>query len=546
MWLKGLVKKFTRNEMLVFGFLILAIIVSSQQIALSKPVADLSNADFGGVHIEGVIGKPRYINPLLAGTNAVDRDISRLVYSGLVKINPAREPVADLAERFEIQNGGRTYIFFLRKDVTWHDGQKFTADDVVYTFNVLQNESYAGVLKASFAGVAIEKVDDYVVKLTLPAPSTFFLTDLAVGIIPQHIFKDVEVKNFTNFYTAESVIGTGPYAYDNRVADESVSLKRYPKYYSEGYFLDRIAFFFYDNEETLAKAFQNRTVSAAGFTEVPTIPLTDGASVKRYRLPQYRGVFFNQFSTSQAIQDKAVRQALAFTVDKEQIIKEVENNNADRADSPVLAGFVGHKPDIKLYGYDIVKSAQLLQAAGWQDVDKDGYLEKDNARLSFRIAARDDTKTKEVVAMLQKNWKMLGAEIIVQHMDTATLIKDVIRPRNYDVLIFGQDLGANPDPYVYWHSSQVRDPGLALAVTVDKDIDNNLEAARTASDSNKAIGFYHGFQNAFAELVPAILLYTPRYTYIVDSKLRGVTDQINLSSTTDRFANLSQWHVKTK
>jgi peptide/nickel transport system substrate-binding protein len=148
--------------------------------------------------------------------------------------------------------------------------------------------------------------------------------------------------------------------------------------------------------------------------------------------------------------------------------------------------------------------------------------------------------------MLKANWKTIGADVNIQSAEVAVLIKDVIRPRNYEVLLFGQDLGGNSDPYVYWHSSQIKDPGLALAVEVDKDIDNNLEQARISLDLNHAITYFIRFQNAFADLVPAVLLYQPRYVYLVDDKLKGIDEHINLSYFSDRFANIDKWYIKTK
>lgn len=493
------------------------------------------------------MGTPRYINPVLAGTNQTDIDLVKLVYSGLVRITPGREAVPDLASSWQLENQNKTYVFTLRQGVTWHDGAPFTADDVVYTFNVFQNNDYNGVLKANFAGVTVEKVDDFTVKFTLPAPSSFFLYDLAVGIIPEHIFREVPVRDFTNFYKPSTIIGTGAFAYDNGVSNQSITLKRYKRYYAAMPHLEKVIFYFYDNEKTLASAFRNRTVTAAGLQDISTI---EGAATGNqkfvYNLPQYRAVFFNQLGANAALKDRTVRQALAHSVDKDQLINEIENGNATRVDSPILAGFWGHKADLPKYDFDINRAIQALAGAGWKDIDGDGWLEKDNARLSFKLATRKDPKLHAIAEKLVENWKKIGAEVIVEEYDTASLIKDVIRPRNYDALLFGQDLGGNSDPYVYWHSSEITDPGLALAVEADKDIDSSLEQARTAATVSQAIPAYLRFQDAFVQIVPAILLYTPHYTYIVDSKLKGVTDQINLSSLADRFATIDQWYILTK
>jgi peptide/nickel transport system substrate-binding protein len=547
LWLSRFSAKFNKTERAIALVLIAAIVVSCVQL-LGARAKNLATAPAdGGVHIEGVIGSPRFINPVLAGTNQIDLDITRLVYSGLVKISPTREIVPDLAASWSMTDGGKSYIFNLRDGVTWHDGKPFTADDVVYTFNVLQNNDYTGVLKANFAGITVERLDNLVVKFTLPAPSSFFLYNLSLGIIPEHVFREIPVKDLTTFYKPTTVIGTGPFGYENGVANDSVSLQRNKHYYGQVPHLDKVVFYFYDNERTLQNAFKNRTIGAAGFIDVPTI-VDDipGEQKYVYQLPQYRAVFFNQLGDNPALKNQAVRQALAYGVNKEEIISSVEHGNANRVDSPILSGFWGNNPNLKTYDFDIAKAVKVLQDAGWKDIDGDGFMEKDNVRLSFKLSTRKDAKLSAIADLLIRNWKAMGAEVILEPTETANFIKDVVRTRNYDALLFGQDLGGNSDPYVYWHSSQIQDPGLALAVMADKDIDKYLEAARLAPNMNQAITPYLNFQNVYAELMPAVLLYAPRYTYIVDTKLKGATDKINLSSISDRFANIEQWYIKTK
>jgi len=472
----------------------------------------------------------------------------QLIFSGLTKISPGREIQPDLAQGWDVSDQGKTYVFHLREDVLWHDGGKFSAQDVVYTVNVLQNDDYQGVLRGNFSNIAVEAIDDYTVKFILPNPSAFFLVDISVGIIPYHIFKDIPVSDFKLIYPTLPIIGTGPYAYEKATERESVTIKRFAGYYDDQHFLERIVFFFFDNEKSLATAFEQGAIGAAGFAELTPqdIELTPNDTQYIYQLPQYKAVFFNQLGSNNAVKNKAVRQALAYATNKNQIINEVAGGWADPVDSPILGGFWGHNPDIKKYDFDIARAAAVLKQGGWVDADKDGFLEKDDTRLSFTISVRDDDKSLKIAEILKSSWTAIGAEVGIKTFSASALIKDVIRPRDYEVLIFGQDLGLDSDPYVYWHSSQITDPGLALAVEFDKDIDNNLESARLATNLNQSITYYHRFQNAFADIVPAILLYQPRLLYLVDNKVKNVTESINLSSPTDRFLNISEWYIKTR
>jgi len=549
LWLGKLIRKFTFTEKIVLAGLATVMIAGSAQLIFSRTETTELRPVEGGVHIEGLVGKPKYINPLLAGTNSVDRDISRLIYSGLTKIGSGREILPDLASSWDVLDGGKTYVFHLQPNVRWHDGENFTADDVVYTFNTLQNVDYTGVLKSNFAGILVEKLDDLDVKISLPVPSVFFLTDAAVGIIPEHIYRNIAIKDMPAQYRTGQIIGTGPYKYQPSNLDNAVTLIRSQDYYGVKPYLESVVFYFFDNPENLYAAFRNRQVSAAGFAEpVFKNNLTPNDGKSEFVLPQYKGIFFNQLGNNSLLKNLAIRQALAYATNKQQIIDEVEQGYAARVDSPILSGYWGYNPDIKKYDFDIARAASLLKKDGWIDFDRDGILDKDKGttKLTFKLTFRDDDKSNKIAELVQQTWKSIGVEAVLQPMDATSLIKDAIRPRNYEVLIFGQDLGGNSDPYVYWHSSQIKDPGLALSVEVDKDIDNNLEQARTAGSLSKAIPYYLKFQSAFADLVPAILLYQPKYTYLVDKKVKGVTDKINLSSATDRFTDIGKWYVKSK
>ena len=546
-WLGRLSRKFSRSERWVLLSLATVIAVSGIMAADPGGIGERQPTS-GGVQVEGLVGTLRYLQPLLAVTNSVDRDLVRLVYSGLTRISPGREVLPDLAETWDISDQGKTYVFHLRRDVLWQDDEIFTADDVVYTINVLQNDDYRGVLKSGFAGVGAEKIDDYTVRFTLPSASAFFLYDMSLPIIPQHIYRDIPVSEFKTTYGDDKIIGTGPYRLEKDSPGESVALTRFKHYYGQAPYIERLVFFFFDSEKSLLAAFKNRTVSAAGFIDIDPSgsDLTPNDVRYIYSLPQYKAIFFNQLNDNNAIKDKTVRQALAYAVNKQQIIDQVEGGAADRVDSPVLPGFWGHNPDIAKYDFSITKAAEVLKRAGWVDADGDGVLDKNGTRLNFRMVVRDDAQSKQIAESLQRSWKAIGVDVVVEQLDAATLIKEVIRPRDYEVLIFGQDLGTDSDPYVYWHSSQIQDPGLALAVEFDKDIDNSLETARVSTSLNQTIANYHKFQTAFADLVPAILLYQPRYVYLVDAKVKGVTDRINLSSLSDRFANIQEWYIKTK
>lgn len=541
--------RFSRLEKILAGVLIVVIIVGGSSRLFIANKNGIFKPVRGGTIIEGVVGRAGVINPLYAQTSQIDRDISRLIFSGLVKTNRSREYLPDLATSWDILDKGKTYIFNLRDNVKWHDGEKFNADDVAFTIKVIQSDGYKGLLKASWQGITATALNATTVEFKLPNPSTFFLSQLTLGIIPEHLFAHLPVTVIGDAENNTKPIGTGPYKLASATnSRNAISLSVNENYYDKLPLVDKIVFYFHDNEKTLLTTLQSGAITSAGFSSLAEVNQLTLPRINKYnyQLPQYKAVFINQMGGNPALADKVVRQALAFATNKTKIINDVEGGDATAQDSPILPGFWGYLSTTKKYAFDFVSARDLLHKNGWQDTDKDGILEKGKVKLSFSLSFKNDKTNTKIAEVLASDWSAIGAEVILQPYETSELLTTVIRPRSYDALIFGQNLGSDPDPYVYWHSSQTRDPGLALSIMYDKDIDNNLELARLSSNLTKAIGYYHNFQKSFAELVPAILLYQPNYHYLVEDKVKGVTSEINLSDLSDRFINLADWYIKSQ
>ncbi|MEA1909469.1 MAG: ABC transporter substrate-binding protein [Patescibacteria group bacterium] len=546
---KHLVTKFSKAEkttvLILIGVILISIagsVINYNRNSVVRPVP-------GGVFIEGVVGQSRVVNPLFIQANTLDNDIVKLVFAGLVQVGPGHEFLPDLAESWEVEDKGKTYIFKLRPHLTFHDGELLTSEDVVFTIDVIKSEAYGGVFRSEWAGINVIAIDELTVRMELPEPSTYFLAKASVGILPMHLMGHLPVADIGTPEYNKHPVGAGPYKWAAPLAGQTgVHLKSFDAYYGGKPYIEKIIFRGFDNERDLFTALVNGNVTAAGFT---TTVFTEETSLLNtnqydYHMPQYKAVFFNILGENKALGYTEIRQALGYATNKDRIIREITDNHAMRADSPILPGFWGHLPDMEKYDFDYAAAKELLEKRGWGDVDGDGFLEKDNVRFSFTLSFKDDKVNAELAKVLAEDWQVIGAEVKLDPVDPADLINQVIRPRAYDALIFGQNLGSDSDPYAYWHSSQTSDPGLALSIIYEKDIDNSLEFIRMASELNRAIAYSHRFQKAFANSVPAILMYQPNYTYLVDSKIKGTTGSIHLSSTADRFSGIGQWYVRSR
>lgn len=505
----------------------------------------------GGIYREGTVGQPRYISPILARTNDIDMSISRLVYSGLMRIDEKSNLVPDLAEKVDITGDGKIYTAHLRNNIKWHDGESFNADDVVFTIQLIQNGEAKSPASPGFQGVTVVKVDDNTVKFTLSTPYAPFLYNLTQGIIPEHVWASVEPKNISLAEQNIKPIGTGPFVFKKLKKSSMGEIREYEltrseKFYGQRPYLDGIRFSFYNSNEELLRVFSGHKVDGMSFvppTLVGDVAKIHNANIVRVKLPQYFAVFFNQ-ARQPVLADKTVRIALDLAIDRDKLIRDALHNEGTRIDTPIPPGFLGYVDGLGRVEYNPEKAKQNLDEAGWK-VGNDGIREKDGKKLSFTLVTTDWPEYTKTAEMLAEFWRAIGADVKLESHTVGTIQSDVIRPREYDALFYGEILGADPDPYPFWHSNATRDPGLNLALYKDPTSDKLLESARKTTDIEARKETYKKFQERLIEAVPALFVYSPIYDYALQGNVHGtMLDAIQLPA--QRFNTISTWYLKTK
>ncbi|NQV00027.1 MAG: hypothetical protein HQ538_04760 [Parcubacteria group bacterium] len=528
---------------------------------------------YGGLYIEGVVGQPQFINPILAPASDSDLDITRLVYSSLLKYDENQELVLDLAENYEISEDQKNYTFYIKSGIKWHDGEEITANDIVFTVQTIKNPEYQSPLKTSFSGVAVEKIDDYTVQFTLTGDtfSPFLMENTTFGIIPQHIWQDIPPKSATlTEYNLEPV-GSGPYQFKEYKKDKktsfinSYSLTAFENYFDKKPYIEEITFNFYDEYPALISAYNKKEVKGISY-----LPSEGKESLKKeineytLKLPRYYAIFFNE-AENNILANTKVRQAIAHSIDKQKIIDEVMMGQGMIVDSPILPGFLGYNPEVKKYEYDPEKARTILEEQGWKIEDQSeeeaeeteeveeveenavelgNFRYKDNVELEITLTYAVQPEFSQIFQIISENLKEVGINIIPQEINSTSLQSEYIRPRKYEALIYGQLISHDPDPYPFWHSSQREDPGLNLTAFKNNSVDNLLEEARKTSDEDERVKKYLHFQNVVANEVPAILLYSPTYLYGVNKKIEGINLEY-VAVPSDRFANIANWYIKT-
>jgi len=570
----------------------------------------------GGAFIEGVIGQPRFINPVYANSD-VDRDLVQLIFSGLMKYDENLNIVPDLAEGYEIEQEGRVYKFYLKENLLWQDKTPLTSDDIVFTIRTIQNPDFKSPLQANWVGIEVEKINELEIKFTLKKPYGAFIENCILGILPKHIWQKVSSENFAFESFNLEPIGSGPYKLKKIKQNGSNQIKyliliQNPLYHAKKPYISKIEFLFFTNEEELIKAAQKGKIKGLSLTSSTDI----GKSWQNYSLllPRYFAVFFNQ-ENSNVLAEKEVRLALNYGTNKKEISQKI-------VDSPILPGIYGLEPSLQ-YEFDIEKAKSILEEAGFKDRDGNGFREKiitkepafkfktylakgskgkevtelqkclegevtgyfgpqteqlviefqkkyigettgtlgpktraklneicfeepeEVLSLKFSLVTVDQAQMVENAELLKEQWRVLGVEVEIETYSLFQLEQDFIKPRNYESLLFGEVLGAIPDPFPFWHSSQKKDPGLNLALYENSEADKLLEENRKTSDPEIRAEKLQDFQDILIQDVPGIFLYSPDYIYLVSKEIKGIEIK-KITDPSRRFIGIENWYIKTK
>ena len=508
----------------------------------------------GGSVTEGIVGEPRHINPLLAQSDA-DRDLVRLVYSGLLKYNEGGKLVPDMAKSYEISQDELSYTVYLKDKVLWHDGAPVTADDVVFTIQLAQNSDYGSPQRINWQGVEVERANDKTIIFKLKNKYAQFLTNLTLPIIPQHIWENVKPINFALSEINLKPIGSGPYLFKKLQKDKSGKIVLYQleaneNFYNQEPMIEEIEIKFYESEDILIEGYNKNEIESIGFISsknLKNLKFKQRLTIEKITMPRYFSIFFNQ-NQSKILSDKNIRLALAYATDKQSLVEKILDNNGLVIHSPVAGEILGINEDIKKYEYNKDTANQLLIKAGWDSKSEDGILKKNSPTGEDKLIIKLTTSTwpelAEVAQLLKEQWKEVGIELQLETLPTPNL-QQVIKDRNYQMLLFGEILSLDPDPFILWHSSQKRDPGLNLALYDNKDADTLLEDARKTLNPSERIKKYQDFQKLVVEEVPALFLYSPYYLYAHTKRMDGFANKV-IATPSDRFFNIENWYIETR
>jgi peptide/nickel transport system substrate-binding protein len=524
------------------------------QLALSTTA--VSQPLVGGTYVEAVPGVPRQIIPLFNDplSDPSGRDIGALVFDGLTRIGFDGLPQGALAESWQVEQGGTVYIFRLREDVRWHDGEPFSADDVIFTIRAIQDGDFEGdpALANLWSNVLVDRIDDATVRFTLSAPYAAFASAARVPIMPAHLLEDTPIEEWADSEFAQQPVGTGPYLLDELSGDRA-TLQANIHYFAGRPFVNRFVLRFIDAPQAAVPLLDRGDIQALGASSTLAPQLGQIAlppTFRRLSLPldEYVTLSFNLREAP--LDDLSLRRSLATGLDKNALVEQVYNGQVVRITSPILPGWLPYDPTVGWYQYNVEQAAQQLDTLGYEQ-QNDGIRARNGERLSFTLLTDNDPGRLAAAQEIARQWGTLGVQIEIIELDRATL-RQRLQEHDFMLAIHGwARLGADPDVFELWHSSQAED-GLNYAGLRDDTIDELLLDGRIELDLAARNAAYGAFQRRWIELVPGIMLYQPLYTFTVSNNIDGLGfeqlqpgSQRLLVGREDRYRHVTRWFINS-
>lgn len=504
----------------------------------------------GGSLVEGVVGAPRYLNPLLSDSNPVDREIVSLVFDGLTRYDEAGLLVGALARDWTISEDGRTISFDLRDDIVWHDGEPFSADDVVFSYGLLQDDSFPAPprLRALWQSVTISQTGSNRVSFTLPEPYSPFIDATTRGIVPEHILRDVPPSQISEHRFSVAPVGTGPFmvaAGDDWRRTGRLRLSPNSQYWTQGVSLDHIVLQFFPDSETLIEAFERGEVHAMNSVPVPAfseIAKETGAHIYTSTRPRFTQLLFNLSDTGMpALQERDVRRALAFGIDREVVIDDALNGQAVPLDGPFVPGSWAYNPSaLTIYAYEPLTATQLLEQSGWTLAEGAQVRQSEDQLLALQLLLLDDAVQRAVAGVLAERWAELGIDVQLEIV-VPEVYEAALAARSFDVAITEVIASSDPDLYDFWSQPAIVS-GHNYAAWSNRRASEALEQARQTWDFGERKAYYDVFQQLFSAAAPAIPLYQHVHTYVVSDEVQNV-DIGRIDHPRDRFAGMQDWFL---
>jgi peptide/nickel transport system substrate-binding protein len=485
---------------------------------------DAGQPAYGDIMVRGDIGDASNLIPLLA-SDSPSHNIAGLVYNGLVKYDKDMEIIGDLAESWDISAGGLVITFHLRRGVKWHDGQPFTAADVLFTYQVTVDPKTPTAYAGDFMKVKkAEVLDAYTFRVTYDKPFAPALISWGNAVLPRHLLFG---KDITKSPLSRHPIGTGPYKLKEWIAGQKIVLISNTDYFEGRPYIDGYITRIIPDTATMFLELRAQGISLMDLTPLQYTRQTENNLFKenfnKYSYLGFKYVYLGYNLKNPLFTDKRVRQAISYAINKEEIISGVLLGLGKPATGPYKPGTWAYNSNVKIYNFNPQKARQLLSDAGWKDTKGTGILEKDGKPFIFEIVTNQGNDTRQKCAeIIQRQLKEIGITVKIRILEWAAFVNDFITKRRFDAVILGWSISLDPDAYDVWHSSKTAPEELNFMSYNNPAADEMLERGRSTFDQNQRKKYYDRFQEILAEDQPYTFLYVPEELIIISNRFRGI------------------------
>jgi peptide/nickel transport system substrate-binding protein len=501
---------------------------------------------YGDTFIEASIGDIGGLIPSLA-TDMPSHEVGGMIYDGLVRYDKDLNVEGAMADSWTFSRDCLDLTFKLRHDVKWHDGQPFTAADVVFTYKTMVNPKTPAPFKEGYLLVKdVEALDPYTVRITYGKPYARALSTWSDYMLPKHVLEPYAVAGKLRESPQNThPIGTGPYRFQEWRTGEKVVLLANPDYYDGRPYVGRVVYRVIPSQATIFLELKARGVDyVRTLTAFQYVRQTDYPAFRKaynkFRYPSSFYTFLGFNLKDPRFADRRVRQAFAHAIDKRELIDGVVLGLAREVSGPIRPGTWAYTDQVMHYAYDPEKAKALLAEAGWRDRDGDGIVEDKNGKpFAFTILTNQgNDERKKVAEIIQQRLKNVGVKADIQVIEWAAFIKEYVKPRRFEAIILGLGTGNDPDQYSVWHSSQTGPDQMNRTGYANPEVDRLLEAGRSLCDQRERVRYYHRIQEILAEDLPMIFLYFKDELPAVASRFRGVE-----AAPAGIMYNFNEWYV---
>jgi len=498
----------------------------------------------GDTFIEATIGDIAGLIPNITSDGA-SHDVGNMIYDGLVKADKDLNYVGAMAESWEFSPDCLELTWKLRRDIKWHDGHPFTAEDVLFTYQAMINPKTPTAYKEDFLAVkSAVVIDPYTFRVRYERPLAKAVQSWAMWMLPKHLLeKYVADGKLKESPENSRPVGTGPYRFQEWKSGEKVVLVSNNEYYDGRPYLGRVVYRVIPNQGTIFLELKAKGVDLASLTAIQYARQTEypafRKAFRKYRYPSSAYTYFGFNLKDPRFADRRVRQAFAHAIDKQELMEGVLMGLAREATGPIRPGSWAYTNKVTRYDYSPAKAKALLAEAGWKD-NGDGVLrDKDGKAFSFTIRTNQgNEERKKVAEILQQRLAAIGVKTEIQVIEWASFIKEFIKKKRFEAVVLGWGVGTDPDQYGVWHSSQMGPDQLNQISYANPEVDRLLEEGRASCHQQERIKYYHRLQEVLAEDQPLVFLYFRDALPVVSSRVQGIQP-----APSGIFYNFIQWYV---